>query len=520
MKTLIIYLGLTMFVLGLNAQNTPSSHGLHPCGSDEPLDAWYHAFVKDIDSAPQPKSATTFVPVTIHLVGDSLGRGMMSIVSVLEAFCKLNNSYKPTNIQFYINWPIREIRNTGFSRHTTITQGRDYMLQYGVPHTMNSFISSSAAGNCGYNMRYAGNIISNSCLGGQTWAHEAGHYFNVQHPFYGWEGKNYAYNTPTPLTVICDYTHFGDSVVRPNNLYLPDTTEVEFVDRRNCAVAADKLCDTYPDYISYRWTCNGSGVSPLLQKDPAGTDFNSNGKWIMSYSNDACHTEFSANQVTLMYNYLNTQRPDLLTNQNPQQGALNSAAIRLTEPTDGDVAVPNTNIVLRWAKVPNATHYVVLVARSASFSLGYEEVLVADTFYRSTKPYPTLPAPYAYYWKVRPINQTNTCTTYGSTGSMFNTIEGDPTSVQTPQSVNFSLSPNPITAGDKVQVQLNELPIASQFDLRILDIQGRLITQQITYTNEVGDNNFLSIQSPTTSGVYFIQLLTNTSLSIKKLIVE
>jgi hypothetical protein len=103
---------------------------------------------------------------------------------------------------------------------------------------------------------------------------------------------------------------------------------------------------------------------------------------------------------------------------------------------------------------------------------------------------------------------------------MFNTIEGDPTSVQTPQSVNFSLSPNPVTAGDKVQVQLNELPIASQFDLRILDIQGRLIAQKITYTNEVGGNNLLSIQSPTTSGVYFIQLLTNNSLSIKKLIVE
>jgi hypothetical protein len=297
------------------------------------------------------------------------------------------------------------------------------MLTNNVSGALNAYFTSKAAGNCGYNLPYAGVAIAHGCasVGEHTWAHEIGHALSLPHPFIGWEGKTYNPNNPTPDTLTYDYTYFHDTL--DTQIPAPlDTALVEYVDGSNCTIAADLICDTKPDYLSYRWNCDGEKKSLVKQTDPAGEAFYSDGTLFMSYSADECQNRFSADQIAIMRATLLAEKADWLTNS-PVAPDVSAPPI-LTGPVNGQMA-PAEGALLQWSPVAGATHYLLQASRFGSYIVKDVEIITTDTSYLSGQLFPDK----TYYWRVRPFNYWYTCTQFSGSATFktltVRTVEAD-----------------------------------------------------------------------------------------------
>ncbi len=491
-----------LFVFGLAGVLNAQHDHLQPCGSADHLDEWYLRYTAQPAHFDTRGQSTLFIPVTVHIVGQSDTSGFVRTDKVLEAFCQMNIDYRAANIQFFMAGLPRRIANSAFNNHTDIVDGANFMFQYNVPNTMNSYIVANAAGNCGYNMRFAGNIMATSCLDGHTWAHESGHYFNCQHPFIGWEGKTYNYNDPTPDSLVYDYTNFRDTLWG-NDTTILDTALVELMDRSNCATAADRICDTEADYLSYRWLCNNQGLSNALQRDPNGVDFRSDASLIMSYADDGCQSRFSPGQIALMRAYILDERPNLLYENNPFRDSIGQSPT-LLYPTGGQFVV-DTAITFRWSRVPNATHYVFQVGFLQGLSVVYEDVVTADTFYVSQHNFNPLPvgSPPRYAWRVMPFNTGYTCAPLSAT-SMFG-VEPYVASVQELQDLGtLKLFPQPAPAGMPIALEFNA-PGYEEMPCQLVSANGQTI-RSWNETVQAGTNRLSISTIGLAPGMYALRL--------------
>jgi hypothetical protein len=484
----------------------------HPCGTHDHMDEWYLRYTADPSSFPQERNTMLYIPVTVHMVGTDNGTGFYPTGEMLESLCRVNLDYDSAGMYFFIEGDIRYINNTGFYAHSDIVDGANYMFQYNVPNTMNSYVVADAAGNCGYNMKFAGNIMAAGCMDGHTWAHEIGHYFNVQHPFLGWEGKVYNPAVPTPLFVYYDYTNFWDTLWG-NDTTIIDTAEVEFVDRSNCLTSADRLCDTQADYIAQRWTCNGQQQSSVLQTDPNGTTFRSDGRLIMSYSDDVCQQYFSADQISLMRAYLQNERANLLANQNPFRQPITVSPTGIYPAPNA--VIPGGGATFRWNSVPGATHYVLQVARNSTGSL-LQEIVTTDTFFVSSYNFTTLPANWRYLWRVKPFNQGYFCADY--TANSFFTAQTQ-TGINQPLTDTYiKVYPNPVTAKQALNLEIessSEEPITiSLYNALGQLAYGETFRMDAPKTTLQIDTNALS------SGIYLLQVKVGNSQQVQRVVVH
>ncbi|MBK9337326.1 MAG: DinB family protein [Lewinellaceae bacterium] len=373
-------LTLLLFLLlpaALQAQVEPDKNDLAPCGTVSHIDDWLKKYLTAPHAFPE-STDTLWTGLQIHLLANDNGTGRFGPDRMLDAFHRLNEDFGPSGIRFYFKNDWNLINNSAWFQHDSLVQGIAMMFANNVPDVLNTYFVVKAAGNCAYNLPYAGVATTHSCTGpnDHTWTHEIGHALSIQHPFIGWEGKIYIIGNPTPDTLTYDYTHFHstpDTIV-PAPL---DTALVEYVDGSNCGIAADRICDTGPDYLSYRWACNAQGLSNVQQKDPAGATFYSDGTLFMSYSTDNCQNRFSAQQTQIMRAKLLTDKAAWLAPQAP--APVVTAASQLLSPINNTPA-PTMGAQLRWASVPGATHYLVQVSKVSSYSAKDFEAIVTDTF--------------------------------------------------------------------------------------------------------------------------------------------
>ena len=183
------------------ASSLQAQQDLFPCGTREGKVKWLEAYQLNPSAYPESND-TLYVPLTIHLVGKSDGTGFMSERTLLESLCTLNEDFKPSRIQFFIEGPVNYIANSTYYDHT-FAQGAQMMNIYKVQNTLNCYIVDSPAGNCGYSSYNKGIALAINCTQpwDHTWAHEAGHYFSLPHPFFGWEGIEHDYSQPAPNQV-------------------------------------------------------------------------------------------------------------------------------------------------------------------------------------------------------------------------------------------------------------------------------------------------------------------------------
>ncbi len=448
----------------LQAQE-PQKADLFPCGTAPKLDPWLVKYQNNPMDFPEDSDDTLYVGVQIHLVGSNTGSGRFANDRLLDAFCRLNEDYAATGIRFYFKNDWNLINNSAWYQHDSVVQGIQMMFQNNVPDALNAYFMSYPAGNCGYNLPYAGVAIGHGCAGpnDHTWAHEVGHALSLPHPFIGWEDKVYNFNDPTPDTLTYDYTHFHstpDTIV-PAPL---DTALVEYLDGSNCGIAADRICDTKPDYLSYRWNCNGLGMSTTQQKDPTGATFFSDGSLFMSYANDACQNRFSPDQIQIMRLKLQTDKSNWLAAE-AQGGPFTSQTELLTPgPSDN---VPASGTLLQWTSSPGATHYVVQVSRLSTFGVKELDLVVTDTFAYTSALLPNI----SYYWRVRPFNSSFTCTSFTPNVKFTPVVS----SVSAAGDAGWLIYPTLLAAGQSLVVEMPEKWVNEPLNCQVFNAAGRLV---------------------------------------------
>lgn len=352
--TLLCYL---MSVGILNSQ-TPINY----CGTPDEMSEWLEEYLRNPEAHTHARSSndTLYVALQIHSLAPSAESSYYPENALMETMYKLNADYKPSKVVFYMKRPIKYVVNSRYYNHD-FNAGIEMMGTHNVSDAANCYIVGNPADNCGY-FAPSGNAVALgiACLGGNssTWTHELGHFFTLPHTFLGWEGRDYDPNTPTPTRV--------------------GSRNVERVNGSNCNVSGDGFCDTPPDYLSYRWSCNSEGKSPLLQKDPQEATFNSDGTLFMSYSNDACTTRFSDEQIDAMRANMLSQRIAYTTTTRPFE--YQSSEITFTTEDNQNVE-SDKDFFIEWNTVDHADAYLVQISRFPSFSVQDHKEITNDTFF-------------------------------------------------------------------------------------------------------------------------------------------
>jgi hypothetical protein len=497
----LLFLGLPLL---LQAQEPPKS-ALKPCGAPVGIDPFLIEYAKHPENFAADAFDTLKVGLQIHLVAKNDGSGRFTPERLLQAFCRLNADYAASGIRFYFKNPWNLIDNTGWFQHDSITQGIDMMLTNNFPDALNVYFVNDPAGNCGYNLPYAGVAMAHTCSGANdhTWAHEIGHALSLPHPFIGWEGKTYNFNTPTPLTLTYDYTHFHDTLDTQVPAPL-DTAKVEFLDGSNCAEAADRLCDTKPDYLSYRWNCDANNNSLVKQKDPSGAEFYSDGTLYMSYASDQCQNRFSEEQIVRMRANLIAKKASWLTTATPEGDI--TETVQGLSPLNDELVSPS-GVTLRWSSVPNAKYYLVTVSRLVGFQFRDFETITTDTTVTTT----ALLANKKFYWRVRPFNDWFACANL-SEAETFMTTQAS--AVASPDAEGWACYPNPLGNGQTLRLEFPVKWQQQEVSFTFTDLAGRTLESGQFFAVS-GKNNVLLHKAGENAGMY--QLLLRSNIGVKSI---
>ena len=485
-------------------------NSLYPCGTIMGRSAWLKKFQTDPTAFAQRGNEILYVPLTVHIVGADNGSNYYREQNLVLALCTLNKDFEEAGIQFYMAGPVRYINNTGYANHNSILKGAEMMFANNVPNTMNTYIVGNAGGFCGYNLPYAGIVISQNCArpNDHTWAHEAGHHFGIPHPFLGWEGGvswdnsvTHNYANPAPDFILYDYTLFKDDFF--TDTLIIDTAYVERMDGTNCHFAADGFCDTAPDYLYIRWQCSADRRSLITQTDPDGVTFTSDASLIMSYAFDNCSAYFTEQQMSAMRAYLIDRRSNYLQSYAVPDVPSHDAVI-YNKPQAGE-SVFFRNVVLEWDPVANAEAYLIQIATSPNFGIILEDTIV----YQNSAIFASLRNNSTLYWRVKALNSLYYCNGFsGSSSFITNGISAISDKSSHPQ---LTLYPNPVSRNQSLYIHhlFHESAIVT-----IKDLWGREVQRlNITTSNQMIPMNFAE------RGVYILETEQNGRRSVFKIVV-
>jgi hypothetical protein len=448
----------------------------------------------------------SYVPVYMHIAGESDGSGYADIERVLQTICTFNSDYADQNIQFYLSgWqfvPNPLIYDHGTSSGDATAQYA--MSLYKVPDALNIFIGRNVSGSdefLAYYTRFLDIVYtfkSGLGAGNPTLTHELGHFFTLPHTFFGWEGTNYI-----------------NESVNGKAPELVGGVEVEKVARNvageNCQIAADGFCDTPPDYSSDRAPCPQTAAwydpdSVLI--DPTEDNF-------MSYFFDACMSTFSNDQkdailldfVSRGYHLLPTPSP-LLVQGTPT----------LDWPANGSLAGNPSAVELRWNKADSADLYLVKVDKVIG-GAGINQVtrLVGNV----TSLWVSLDPNATYRWSVEAMTKYELCANAVSTQATFTTADWtvDVSNIAPPIS-GSKVYPNPMSSGDNQLVVEIEASANMEAQVRIFNQLGQVVmpNQQIQLQNGKNRETFQTVNLA--AGMYMVEIQTAQEKITHKLIVQ
>lgn len=379
-----------LLLLSLVCLGMPQVKAQEFCATEMPQDMlnWlrdYKAANPGVSAKKTSDSTVTFIPIQFHIVGTNTGGSYYAFNTLLDAFCTLNGQYAPYGMQYYMYDDINYINNDNLNLHTGNYRGT--INNESVPNVVNMFFVNDPSGACGYYAGFGGPrgadgnrqgyiaIQDGSCAApdNSTIAHELGHFFSLPHTFSGWEGRASSANAS-----------FSD----------------ERVNGSNCGFAGDYFCDTPADYLSNRWSCPYTQNKTDFNGDPYEVD----GTLYMSYSNDACTSRFSDEQVDAMYSYLQNVRSYMLDFVYPGYEVITDTT-KPVLPTLNALNVPANYVNLKWSSVPNATRYYLELRYDSPAVLIVMDTVVSDTSIILTD----LDRFKGYKYRVRAFNPYSTC---------------------------------------------------------------------------------------------------------------
>jgi hypothetical protein len=467
----------------------------------------------------------TYIPTYFHLVGTARGASRLRMRQLLDAFCLMNREYAEHNIQFYLSpHPDGALGffNTSINDDDVMLTQSNVGLMTAVrhPNAINYFIVETPNPS---NLTQPG-VILGYYSPGRDWlvirrtemttqdvstiAHETGHHFSLQHTMFGWEEDDESPNPERPCFEASDPGWPRAPIVSPLG---PPT---ERVDGSNCRTAADRICDTPPDYNFGFCLTNCSPYSGGAQ-DPAGQVVDPMENNMMSYFLRCADYKFTEGQATVMRTDIAASRRRHLRNSFvPVTTTVTTPGNILTAPVGGSIVPGSTSVLLEWRPVEGATRYLVEVDASSAFtSILLQEAITANTALQINNLLPNR----TYSWRVRAFNEYVTC----GIASGNATFRTSPTSSTTDiASINdWKVLPNLVSDQNSVILALQAAE-SFKANLKIVDATGRSLYTQSGLSFGVGDNNVSIPVEILPNGMYFMLLENNQGVSVRRLAVS
>lgn len=496
---LLLFIVTSAFAQQEKNQGYIHDHGA--CGTlfnGPKLEAWLKDFQARSahDKKQYSRNVGYDLPLKIHIVGKDDGSGYYELEELFNAICVLNEDYSPTGLQFFIQGEINYINDSTYWYHD-YAGGRAMMNGNNVKGAINVyFVKQAVEGNCGYFSPQADALaISESCQKGDatTLTHELGHFLSLPHTFYGWESRTFDEN---PLRASLQ----------------------ERQDGSNCSWAGDGFCDTPPDYHSSRWSCPYN----FGYTDPVGTQIETDGEFYMSYSNDACQTKFSEEQIDAMYANINEMRSELIQSEsNPE---VDLASLELVTPANYTYDLPLNYIPFAWEPLENAVGYHIQISKNSRFSNLVVDQIVYDNYYISQN---ELIFDKGYYWRVKPLGKYNTCSGYSeerefSAGAESSDIDStswnvwENTGLEDILLKDLNVYPNPVAQGQRIFLDVSRI-LGESGTLLIKDLTGRSIyTETLVANKAIYSVNNLTLNK----GIYVIEILNDNKRFSSKVAVQ
>lgn len=475
----IIIMRLTIsIILGLIFSLSAFAQG-HICGTHEtPASLKQLKKNRELLDRGDLRSAPRYIPVTFHLAAENDGTGRIAYGAVLDQLCKMNRDYADLEMVFYLSemrW--NEIDNSGVYNNPNASLNIDNIVDNKDPNAMNIFVTENAdtGGNSvgvtlGFYTFFNDYIITRKAElvdTSSTISHEAGHFFSLRHPHYGWEDAPWeesVHGTTVTLQTVGSSQTGGSS-------------PVEKVDGSNCTVAADLVCDTPPDYnfgitsggcnFTYEvYDCNGDQVFPQVNN-------------YMGYFGNCAKYQFTEEQGDLMRidfdsprrSYL---RSDYVPNLNEVEGP-----VVVNSPSQGQTVDFYNSVTIEWDAVANATDYLITVTGNGQSTEYFRDTnyLFLDDLEPNT----------TYFYFIKPFNETSACVT--SPTQFFQTSDAQTSTEDIQGFSDFSIFPNPLYANDVLNIRF-ESSIQTKALIKIFDTKGALVKE--LESNIVNGSNTIS----------------------------
>lgn len=512
LKNILTFL-LTAF---LTTTTSFAQEHINPCGTvgdlAAPMLERLLENLNTLENEPIQFRDVQYVPVRFHLVGKSDGTGRVSEIRVLDQLCILNRDYADMDIQFYLkgNDYFNYIDNTTvYDNHASAT---NTFMQWNRDNSaINVFIVNDATppGNSGppggTTLAYHSGLSSQDWIVSRkdeigdittTLTHEVGHFFSLPHPFNGWDDSDpWTANSPAPTIS-------------------PGSIPTERADGSNCTTAGDYICDTPADYNNgYSWDdCDYTGGA----QDPVGMEIDPEERLFMSYFLDCSRDEYfftPIQQNIVLTDLASSHRNYIRTNYSPP-GEVTESAEPLG-PIDGETTPSFGAVYFEWTAVPNASSYLMEVARNSSFTITPYRVITSNTNVTIAD---QLDADKTYYWRVRPFNNLYACVEF-SDAAQFKTGTAA-TAVNEIKAVSgWSLEPNPVATNAMVNIHLNATT-SFEANINLYNINGQLARQIGTKNFVAGENTFSVSTNGLSNGIYLVAIQTAEGQINKRLVVS
>jgi hypothetical protein len=471
--------------------------------------------------------AVAYIPVALHLVAKSDGTGRIPEARILDYIAAVNETYSKNGLemQFCIKY-VNYINNDEF--YTTPSSfasiNRTFTLKR--KDALNIFFCSdlSDGSSLGTRLGYYSKdkqqdwvfIRNSEVLNGtsSTLEHELGHFFSLNHTFYGWECGQFMPTTASPCapkTVPCS-GEIVENVARTG----PDA---------NCSTASDGFCDTPADYnFGFGWSdCDYKGIA----KDPLCVAVDPDETNMMGYFIANCNYKFSNEQKNAMRtDYLNSSFRKYLRDNIP----VNPSLVEMTAPTlqvpaNNTTTSAYTGIFFDWSDVNgvinyepnNASGYIFEIGTLASLTNNYSFRVPASSFTLNSS---MLPANYLvpgkkYYWRVRPYSPCKTAFNYVAANSFFTGTVNSTNEIQGVE--NFDVLPNPVGESKTISINLTSSKTLDAV-VKINNTAGQVVLSQ-KMCFETGVNAKPLVINNLTKGLYIVTIEAENGVLNKKLVV-
>ena len=505
-----------LFFLILTLVGSLPTIGQHICGGvvgdQEAFNNRLRSNIKNAKFHKHQKSKeTTYIPIKFHLVAESDGIGRINFSEILDELCTLNSQFDSLGIQFYFQDGINEIDHTPTyeSPRTAGAISRIVSeIEANGQNAVNVVITQNAdVGNpdFGSTLGFYNNVNDYVVVrkneigrGGSTLVHEIGHLFSLNHPHYGWEDEPWNIDTygRTVNVQSVRSSQSGGSI------------RVELVDRSNCNIAGDMICDTPPDYnfgFGFDSACPEFRTVVLDRNSDTIVPMQNN---YMSYFLGCNPYAFTQQQVDVIVADLNSnRRSNLLTGYIPNNNQI-TEVVELVSPSNNATSDFFNGIELVWSEVPFADEYYLNVTG------GGDDFRIITTepiyFIQDLRPNTI------YTWSVTPYNETGGCGERRS--AILRTNDVETSTIETAIDGAINISPNPSFGSDQIRVHIDaEEAIDGFYFVSALD--GKELHRQSIKISQ-GSNMIKLDMANKSPGVYLFSLATESGISTKRFIIH